>query len=283
MVDVTQQQAGGGLVDDEADVEIDAHGPEVRVLRAQEPVELQSRTLRVQLQVKGRRFDGLLLVTGQLREAGGEGVGDQEAHSAGRCYTPPKAQGMAIVEIHPKRIYGPWTEGYVLDKHVLSSVPIGYLGEHMQFDTTRSALGELVYQLKFRGGPSLDIIETASAFVRPRWAHSLDAVVSAPPSVDRTSQPAAVIAAGIGAALGLPFLQDVVRKSKTQPMKNVPPIDREDILKEAIQSGDAPVAGKRILIVDDLWQTGSTMRRVAEVLSAIGASEIKTLAMTHTK
>jgi len=190
---------------------------------------------------------------------------------------------MAIVEIHPKRIDGPWTEGYVLDRHVISSVPTGYHGEHMQFDTTRSALGELVYQLKFKGGPSLDVIETASAFVRPRWAATLDLIVSAPPSVERTSQPAAVIAAGIGASLDLRCLQNVVRKIKTQPMKNVPPHERKDILKEAIQPGETPVAGKRILIVDDLWQTGGTMRRVAEVLSAMGAADIRALAMTHTK
>ena len=56
---------------------------------------------------------------------------------------------MAVVEVHPVPIDGPWIEGFVLDRHVLSSVPIGYLGEHMQFETTRSALGELVYQLKY--------------------------------------------------------------------------------------------------------------------------------------
>ena len=38
MVHVTEQQNCGGSVDDEADVEIDARGPEVRVLRAVEPV-----------------------------------------------------------------------------------------------------------------------------------------------------------------------------------------------------------------------------------------------------
>jgi hypothetical protein len=36
------------------------------------------------------------------------------------------------VEVHPAPIDGPWTEGFVLDRHVISSVPIGYLGEHMQ-------------------------------------------------------------------------------------------------------------------------------------------------------
>src|SRR5581483_10981637 len=42
---------------------------------------------------------------------------------------------MAIIETHPETITGPWIEGFVLDRHVIKSVPIGYLGEHMQFDT----------------------------------------------------------------------------------------------------------------------------------------------------
>ena len=44
---------------------------------------------------------------------------------------------MAIVEVDPETIDGPWIEGFVLDRHVISSRPIGYVGEHMQFETTR--------------------------------------------------------------------------------------------------------------------------------------------------
>ena len=109
---------------------------------------------------------------------------------------------MAIVEIHAERIGDPWIEGFVLDRHVISGQPIGYLGEHMQFDTTRSALGELVYQLKYKGGPPDDIIETASAFVKERWVGSIDCVVSPPPSLHRVQQPAALIADGIAGSLG---------------------------------------------------------------------------------
>ena len=72
---------------------------------------------------------------------------------------------MAVVEVHPEPIGGPWVEGFVLDQHVISSRPVGYVAEHMQFETTRSSLGELVYQLKFGNGPLNDIVETAVAFV----------------------------------------------------------------------------------------------------------------------
>jgi len=35
--------------------------------------------------------------------------------------------------------------------------------------------------------------------------------------------------------------------------------------------------------VDDLWDTGSTLRRVAEVLLQMGATDVRALAMTRTK
>ena len=41
---------------------------------------------------------------------------------------------MAIVEVHPEPIGGPWVEGFVLDQHVISSRPVGYVAEHMQFE-----------------------------------------------------------------------------------------------------------------------------------------------------
>jgi competence protein ComFC len=191
---------------------------------------------------------------------------------------------VAIVEVHPEPIEGPWIEGFVLDRHVVSSRPIGYLGEHMQFETTRSPLGELVYQLKYRNGRPDDIIETAVAFVKERWSGLTDCVVPPPPSLHRTKQPAVLIAEGIAASLGVPSLPSAaIKATATQQMKNVPLHERAPLLSAAIQAGPDSVQGRRVLLVDDLWETGSTLRRVAEVLGQMGASAIRTVAMTRTK
>jgi predicted amidophosphoribosyltransferase len=191
---------------------------------------------------------------------------------------------MAVVEVHPVPIDGPWIEGFVLDRHVISAVPIGYLGEHMQFDTTRSALGELVYQLKYRSGTLNDIVDTAVNFVNERWNGVIDCVVSPPPSLHRTKQPAVLIAAGIAAALGVPAAPSAAVKATATPqMKNVLLHERAPLLSAAIQAGTDAVHGRRVLLVDDLWETGSTLRRVAEVLGQMGATEVRALAMTRTK
>ena len=66
-------------------------------------------------------------------------------------------------------------------------------------------------------------------------------------------------------------------------MKNVPLHKRAPLLSAAIQAGTNAVYGQRILLVDDLWETGSTLRRVAEVLGQMGATEVRALVMTRTK
>ena len=93
-----------------------------------------------------------------------------------------------------------------------------------------------------------------------------------------------LIAAGIAEALGLPsFAAATVKATATPQMKNVPLHERAPLLSAAIQAGSESVQGRRVLLVDDLWETGSTLRRVAEVLGQMGAIEVRALAMTRTK
>lgn len=93
-----------------------------------------------------------------------------------------------------------------------------------------------------------------------------------------------LIAEGIAAHLGLPVLASaVIKAAAPQQMKNVPTYERAPVLSTAIQAGPESAEGRRVLLVDDLWDTGSTLRRVAEVLRQMGATEIRALAMTRTR
>lgn len=111
---------------------------------------------------------------------------------------------MAPVNISPIKIVGPWTSGYVLEgKHTLSSTFLGHDSwGHPQFDTTRSELGELVYQLKNRNDRNAVacIAETAVQFIG-NWRPTFDLIVPVPPSRKRDYQPVAEIAKAIGAGL----------------------------------------------------------------------------------
>jgi len=60
-------------------------------------------------------------------------------------------RGSACMKIHPIELYGSWTKGYSLDKHMIRSE---YIGDdvygRLMFDNTRSPIGEMVYQLKYK-------------------------------------------------------------------------------------------------------------------------------------
>ena len=200
-------------------------------------------------------------------------------------YLRPECQA---VKINPQKIPGPWTSGYSLDRHVESSVPTGGLtpGGYTEFDTKRTELGELVYRLKY-GGKKENISEIAEAvleFVRGGWGDSFDAVVPAPPSVTRSAQPLIEIARAVAEGLRLPLKADAVAKVKTTTqMKNVPISGRPDLLRDAIQKGASAVADQRVLLLDDVIESGATLRRVAEVLLESGAKSVHALVVTRTK
>ena len=55
------------------------------------------------------------------------------------------------MEVNVEQLQGNWDLGYSLDKHTISSTPIGYNAYgHMQFDTIRPEVGEALFQLKYR-------------------------------------------------------------------------------------------------------------------------------------
>ena len=96
-----------------------------------------------------------------------------------------------MANYQPRRILGKWREGFSLDIHTLSSTPIGYNEYgHMQFDTTRSELGELLYRLKSRADETVvpEIADTAAAFIS-EWKPGVEIMVPVPPSTPRAYSP----------------------------------------------------------------------------------------------
>jgi len=194
---------------------------------------------------------------------------------------------MAPVTCNPTKISGPWQSGYVLDRHTISSTPTG--DPYNPFDTKRTELGELVYQLKYGGKMEAlpIIVDTAEEFIRNGWQGlpGIDCIVPAPPSVSRKMQPVVALARELAARLGLQTCEDaVVKVKRTEQMKNVTKTDRPAILEEAIQLGTGAVKNKRVLLFDDLVESGSTLSRVTEVLLGEGgASAVHVLVLTRTK
>jgi competence protein ComFC len=193
-----------------------------------------------------------------------------------------------MVEIHPKEITGSWDAGFVLDLHTISSTMIGYneFG-HPEFDTVRSELGEAVYRLKYKSDKSVlpEIIDTAATFVNT-WNIRPDVVVPVPPSkTQRTFQPVVEIAKGLAAALRIDLDTTSLGKAKpTGQMKDIGDFSaRVGALETAIICSK-DLAGRRVLLLDDLLQSGATLNVSARTLKQHGMAElVYALALTRTR
>jgi len=194
---------------------------------------------------------------------------------------------MSVVKLNPMKL-APLSgvEGFVLDYHTISSTPTG--DPYYRFDTKRTDLGELLFRLKYRSAGTAalyDIVDTVERFVRG-WNPPIECIVPAPASLTRKAQPSVEIVRGLAARLSLPVFEGAVAKVKATPqMKNIDEwTERQRLLAEAIQVGTDDVRGKCILLVDDLIESGSTLRRVAEVLlKDAGARAVYVLVLTRTK
>ena len=82
-----------------------------------------------------------------------------------------------------------------------------------------------------------------------------------------------------------PLLCDLLIKTrKTQKQHELTAAERRENLKGAFQTvGAERIAGKKLLLVDDVFTTGSTLRECAAVLRRAGADEILCLTAAKTR
>ena len=91
-----------------------------------------------------------------------------------------------------------------------------------------------------------------------------------------------LLAREVGKRINIPYKEVLYRKENTRPMKGMSRIERREALKgmfEVVPSRE-PVMGEgdNILIVDDIYTTGSTFDACAEMLKANGAGKVYCLA-----
>ncbi len=191
---------------------------------------------------------------------------------------------------NPMQVEGAWRLGWTLDVHTTSSVFLGHdeFG-HAQFDTTRSELGELVYQLKYRNQSQAadKIAATMADFLsnKPKAMSRIDLVVPVPASTARPVQPVSIIASKLADTIRTPFSKNAIQKTKETPkLKNISDLEkRREALDDAFEGDRAQLNGKGILLVDDLYRSGSTANAVTLALIAAGASRVYFLAATRTR
>jgi competence protein ComFC len=190
---------------------------------------------------------------------------------------------------NPADVQGAWRRGWTLDLHTTSSEFLGYdQNGHPQFDTKRSPLGELLYQLKYQGQKTAAQVAAVMAdflIDKPNTISRIDMIVPTPSSTIRAVQPVIEIAKELGKKLDKLVVTDAIRKIRETPgLKGIQdPEERRDLLDGAFEGNRATVNGKGVLLVDDLCRSGATANAVTLALIVAGASRVYFLSATRTR
>ena len=167
------------------------------------------------------------------------------------------------------------------------------------YDTARSfgpfdgTLRELIYLVKYQGYASIasemgaemgglakqefpDFVADENALVtfvpidRKRWK-------------ERGYDQAKILAQGIARDLKMNIAATLERKSVSTPQTRLPARQRRKILRGVFSASEpARISGKRILLVDDVLTTGSTVSACARELKKAGAASVEVLTICHT-
>ncbi len=124
--------------------------------------------------------------------------------------------------------------------------------------------------------------------VRKRWLHQFDVITNVPTSAERLAArgydvPRSIFQP-IFSVLGL-WQDDVLsRVRRTASLFELAPEERRTELAGCFAVGSlANVRGKRVLLVDDIFTTGSTLTEAALVLQKAGAKAVHGLTLTTAK
>ena len=195
------------------------------------------------------------------------------------------------MNIDPKMIIGNWSHGWALDQHTVSSTSSTSSGDlHPEFDTERTEFGDALYKLKYRADLAQvePIARTVAEFIRGRSElMDIKAVLAVPPSdTQRSFQPVGALTARIGALLGLPAPDDFLLKvRKTMPLKSITAKRQRRLeLEEAFAVQDQRFANTHILLFDDLFRSGETLKAVTVALLFLGnAAKVSVVTATSTR
>jgi predicted amidophosphoribosyltransferase len=176
---------------------------------------------------------------------------------------------------HPRRLDGNWTEGWALDVHSR------YFGSVWQ----RSCVGELAYRLKYEGDRTAlpDLIAVAMNLIaaNPQLGR-VDAVAPIPPTMERESHPVDLFADALAQRLRRPVARCLHKTRVTQPQKELQTLAQKRANVAGAFAVHAAVKGMRLLLVDDLFDSGATLEEATRTLLQAGAAGVNVLTMTKT-
>ena len=175
------------------------------------------------------------------------------------------------VKINPMIIEGNWKEGYTLDYFMLES---NYKGEDIfgypVFDVKYSEIGKAMNELKYHKeyNKAIEIANIVTKFIKEEWkiADKIDGIIATPPTYSREIQPLFQVVKHLGENLQKPISLDFFRKLSSEELKKLPQEKKMELFKNSIIKERKLTKRGNILLVDDIFSTGATLRNLCELL-----------------
>lgn len=186
------------------------------------------------------------------------------------------------------KINGPWKQGYAFDIHTIEST---YTGDNEfgrpTFDTKRSPMGQCVYELKY--GQHLPILDKIVEMIITdrsfnNFIHDIDIIIPVPPSNKfRRIQPVLVCSQKVAEKFNKDIRCDIINSTNREELKNAVTAKKYDTIKSSITVNDEIKKTKRLLIFDDVFDSGSTLSAITNTFIEKGYCHIYVFTLTKTR
>ncbi len=141
-------------------------------------------------------------------------------------------------------------------------------------------ISTIIHKLKYEGVFGLgDVLADMMVYAWHQWQIGVDVVAPIPLHPDREKKrgynQSALLAQRFSQQVGLAYAPDLLKRTKfTVPQVSLNAEERAKNVQDAFAVADGRFGGRRVLLIDDVCTTGSTMTAAACVLLECGATAV---------
>jgi ATP-dependent DNA helicase RecQ len=110
----------------------------------------------------------------------------------------------------------------------------------------------------------------------------VDAIIPVPPSTTRPNDPVSAFVGSLAKRFNLKVLPAVLKTRQTAPQKQFHTIAQKQANVAGAFTLQKPVRNLCLLLVDDLFDSGATLKEITRLLHRAGASSVYVLTLTRT-
>lgn len=184
---------------------------------------------------------------------------------------------------------GPWVQGFAFDIYTTSSQCVGYNPwGYPLFDNRYSPMGQLVKDFKYSQQISklsniLELLKQSTEF--NSYMNRIDIILPVVPSNKaRLFQPVYLLAQALADIYKKQLIIDAISSTNTEQIKGIDTSEKYVRVKSSLAiRKDRIDSRSNILILDDVFDSGSTLQAYTDALKENGYSNVFLFTLTKTR